>query len=154
MWRTPIFLLLLASLTACSANNKLLATWADKAPFINQMEINAVDKNARELLRKTSKLTAGATAHHNIKLAAGKHYAFFADCADECSNIDLALQQDGATLKADTAEDASPMFGFYATQAGSYQLVPQMVSCVNADKKGCKYAVQVFESERQLIADE
>ena len=117
------------------------------------MEINAVDKNARELLRKTSKLTAGATAHHNIKLAAGKHYAFFADCADECSNIDLALQQDGATLKADTAADASPMFGFHATQAGSYQLVPQMVSCVNADKKGCKYAVQVFESERQLIAD-
>ena len=51
------------------------------------------------------------------------------------------------------AADASPMFGFYTAQAGNYQLVPLMTSCVSADKKGCKYTVQVFESERQLIAD-
>ena len=152
MLRTPLFLLLLASLAACSYN-KTPPTWAEKAPFINQMEINAVDKNARELLRKTSKLNLGETASHTVKLAAGKHYAFFADCADECSNIDLSLQQDGATIKADMAADASPMFGFYAAQAGNYQLVPLMTSCVSADKKGCKYTVQVFESERQLIAD-
>lgn len=152
MLRIALFFALATSLAACSFN-KAAPTWAEKAPFINRMEIHSVDKEANELLHKTSHLTLGASASHNVKLAAGKHYAFFADCADECSNLDLSLQQDGATLKADTAEDASPMFGFYAAQAGNYQLVPLMTSCVSADKKGCKYTVQVFESERQLITD-
>ncbi len=152
MFRPFLFFALLAGLAACSYN-KTPPTWAEKALFINQMEINAVDKEARELTHKTGKLAKGATARYNVKLTEGKHYAFFADCADECSNLDLALQQEGATIKADTAADASPMFGFYAAQAGSYQVVPQMVSCVSGDKKGCKYAVQVFESERQLVAD-
>ena len=152
MFRPFLFFALLAGLAACSYN-KMPPTWAEKAPFINQMEINAVDKEARELIHKTGKLAKGATARYNVKLTEGKHYAFFADCADECSNLDLALQQEGATIKADTAADASPMFGFYAAQAGNYQLVPLMTSCVSADKKGCKYTVQVFESERQLIAD-
>ena len=107
MLRIALFFALATSLAACSFN-KAAPTWAEKAPFINRMEIHSVDKEANELLHKTSHLTLGASASHNVKLAA---------------------------------------------QAGSYQVVPLMTSCVSADKKGCQYAVQVFESDRQLIAD-
>ena len=75
MLRIALFFALATSLAACSFN-KAAPTWAEKAPFINRMEIHSVDKEANELLHKTSHLTLGATASHNVKLAAGKHHAF------------------------------------------------------------------------------
>lgn len=125
--------------------------WTNKAQSINRMEIANVDAQAKEILSARGTLATGKSASHKIKLTADRDYAFFADCDYGCTNLDLALQRDGTEVKSDTAADSSPMFGWRARASGRYTLMPVMAACANKD--GCGYSVQVFESGRVLIED-
>ena len=94
-----------------------------------------------------SQLFPGEQADIEIELDAGKPYTFFANCTEDCHDLDLALTRSdnlSQPLAADTSGGSkAPVLHYTPTVSGKYRASIIMASCRAAS---CAYSLQIFES--------
>ncbi|MBH5328905.1 hypothetical protein H9Q10_04395 [Eikenella sp. S3360] len=141
----PAILLPILLLLALPAH---AGSWLPQAQRMNREAVRKEDRQARQHEIFQGRLSQGSAKPQQIKLRAGKHYTFFADCDRHCTDIDLALLLDGRTIAANTDPHDAPMFGWHARQSGNYTLTLTMPHC-SADQ--CAYSIQVFEGSKPIL---
>jgi len=94
-----------------------------------------------------SELRPGEQADVEIELDAGTPYVLFANCADTCRDLDLALTRSDnlqQTLTADTSGDTpAPVLRYTPDRSGKYRASIIMASCHTAS---CQYSLQTYIS--------
>lgn len=140
--------LLLCLLPLLAAPAVQAGSWLPQAQRMNRETVRKEDRQARQHAIFQGTLSQGEAKPQQIKLRAGKHYTFFADCDRNCTDIDLALLLDGRTIASNTDPHDSPMFGWHARQSGNYTLTLTMPHC--SDHK-CAYSIQIFEGSKPIL---
>ena len=165
--KNPAILALIAlALTACQTFNlDFLKPKSDEpveehipddsklAQLYQQMKANRARMKSEnpqsKISHKTiiSELVPGEQADVEIELDAGIPYVLFANCADTCRDLDLALTRSDnlqQTLTADTSGDTpAPVLRYTPDRSGKYRASIIMASCRAAS---CAYSLQIFES--------
>ena len=94
-----------------------------------------------------SQLFPGEQADIEIELDAGKPYTFFANCTEDCHDLDLALTRSdnlSQPLAVDTSGGSkAPVLHYTPTVSGKYRASVIMASCTAAQ---CYYSLQTFTS--------
>lgn len=121
--------------------------WLEVAHRINREKIQGIDAAAVEHPTHEHSLPEGEKHSQTVSLTAGRHYAFFADCDTNCSDIDMTLSRDGKDIVSLTDPSDAPEFSLRADESGEYRLTVAMEDC-SAEK--CAYSTQIFESGKDL----
>ena len=82
-----------------------------------------------------SQLFPGEQADIEIELDAGKPYTFFANCTEDCHDLDLPLAVDTS------GGSKAPVLHYTPTVSGKYRASVIMASCTAAQ---CYYSLQTF----------
>ncbi|MBL8547572.1 MAG: energy transducer TonB [Hyphomonadaceae bacterium] len=87
-------------------------------------------------------LAQGQTENVPIELSAGFDYRVIGICDDDCTDLDLALHDQGGTLVTqDTAPNGRPIVGVIPHRDGRFTIQVQMPTCSAAP---CYYAVALY----------
>ena len=114
----------------------------------NRAQMKAANPQSK-LSHKTiiSELYPDEQADIEIELDAGKHYTFYANCTDDCIDLDLALTRSDnlhQPLVTDTSGDTpAPVLRYTPERSGKYRASVIMASCLSAR---CYYSLQTYIS--------
>jgi len=88
------------------------------------------------------RLRDDAAASHMMTVVGGNHYALFAACDNDCTDVDLKIYDtSGALLMQDVALDDTPVLLFRANSSGKYRVRVVMATC---NRNPCYYGVQLM----------
>ena len=91
---------------------------------------------------KTELLAANDSTTVGITLPAGQSYALLGVCDNDCSDLDLALYQNGTELVKDVTQDDWPVLQVDASGSSSYEVRVTMYSCSTST---CGYQLSVWQ---------
>ena len=89
----------------------------------------------------TGVLNQGERSSHPLYLEAGYTYVLGGSCDADCTDMDLALLEDGMTIVEDVELDALPVAMVVVVASRSYELVVSMPGCT---VDPCGYRVQAY----------
>ncbi|MEM8583276.1 MAG: hypothetical protein AAGF87_03350 [Bacteroidota bacterium] len=84
------------------------------------------------------------TAHHGLKLVAGRTYRIIGVCDQDCEDLDLFLYGDEtieSLLESDQMTDNFPIINFTPTETKTYRIKMGMYTCTI---EPCQVGVDVF----------
>ena len=91
---------------------------------------------------KTELVAAGDSTTVGITLQSGQSYALLGVCDNDCSDLDLALYQNGTELVKDVTQDDWPILQVDASGSSSYEVRVTMYECSTAT---CGYQLSVWQ---------
>ena len=116
----------------------------DREREINRGLTSLSSTEQAEVFYKRSSLAKGKTADYTIRLEAGKNYGIYADCDDNCNDIDTDLLLNGKVIDSDHLSDSSPILRVNnVAKTQDYVVRATMVDC---STNACDYHVQAINS--------